>query len=82
MKSVNRSLLFQLPIKQKELLMAIAKEGKAQNLTSSAFVKKYRLTSSSSVQSAIKGLLEKNFATSNLGVYEVYDKFFGLWLLR
>lgn len=77
-----QSLLFQLPIKQKELLMAIAKDGKAQNLTSSAFVKKYRLTSSSSVQSAIKGLLEKNFATSNLGVYEVYDKFFGLWLLR
>ena len=77
-----QSLLFQLPIKQKELLMAIAKEGKAQNLTSSAFVKKYRLTSSSSVQSAIKGLLEKNFATSNLGVYEVYDKFFALWLLK
>ena len=76
-----QSLLFQLPIKQKELLMAIAKEGKAQNLTSSAFVKKYRLTSSSSVQSAMKGLLEKNFLTSNLGIYEVYDKFFALWLL-
>ena len=76
-----QSLLFQLPLKQKELLMAIAKEGKAQNLTSSAFVKKYRLTSSSSVQSAIKGLLEKNFVTANLGIYEVYDKFFALWLL-
>ena len=76
-----QSLLFQLPIKQKELLTAIAKEGKAQNLTSSAFVKKYRLTSSSSVQSAMKGLLEKNFLTSNLGIYEVYDKFFALWLL-
>ena len=76
-----QSLLFQLPLKQKELLMAIAKEGKAQSLTSSAFVKKYRLTSSSSVQSAIKGLLEKNFVTSNLGIYEVYDKFFALWLL-
>lgn len=76
-----QSLLFQLPLKQKELLMAIAKEGKAQNLTSSTFVKKYRLTSSSSVQSAIKGLLEKNFVTTNLGIYEVYDKFFALWLL-
>jgi hypothetical protein len=76
-----QSLLIQLPIKQKELLIAIAKEGKAQNLTSSAFVKKYRLTSSSSVQSAMKGLLEKNFLTSNLGIYEVYDKFFALWLL-
>ena len=77
-----QSLLFQLPPKQKELMMAIAKEGKAQGLTSSAFVKKYRLTSSSSVQSAIKGLLEKNFVTSNLGIYEVYDKFFALWLLE
>ena len=77
-----QSLLFQLPLKQKELLMAIAREGKAQGLTSSAFVKKYRLTSSSSVQSAIKGLLEKNFVTTNLGIYEVYDKFFALWLLE
>lgn len=77
-----QSMLFQLPQKQKELLVAIAKEGKAQNLTSSAFVKKYRLTSSSSVQSAIKGLLEKNFATTALGIYEVYDKFFALWLLE
>ncbi len=77
-----QSMLFQLPPKQKELLIAIAKEGKAQNLTSSAFVKKYRLTSSSSVQSAIKGLLEKNFVTTALGTYEVYDKFFALWLLR
>ena len=77
-----QSLRFQLPLKQKELLMAIAREGKAQGLTSSAFVKKYRLTSSSSVQSAIKGLLEKNFVTTNLGIYEVYDKFFALWLLE
>ena len=76
-----QSMLFQLPPKQKELLIAIAKEGKAQNLTSSAFVKKYRLTSSSSVQSAIKGLLEKNFVTTTLGTYEVYDKFFTMWLL-
>ncbi|MBP3252584.1 MAG: ATPase [Prevotella sp.] len=77
-----QSMIFQLPPKQKELMVAIAKEGKAQNLTSSAFIRKYRLTSSSSVQSAIKGLLEKNFVTSALGIYELYDKFFALWLLR
>jgi hypothetical protein len=76
-----QSLLFQLPQKQKELLIAIAKAGKAKNLTSSAFINKYRLSSSSSVQSAIKGLLEKNFVTTALGIYEVYDKFFALWLL-
>jgi len=76
-----QSMLFQLPVKQKELLIAICKEGKARNLTSSGFIQKYHLTSSSSVQSAIKGLLEKNFVTSALGTYEVYDKFFALWLL-
>ena len=76
-----QSILFQLPPKQKELLIAIAKEGKAQNLTSSAFLHKYRLSSSSSVQSAIKGLLEKNFVTATLGIHEVYDKFFAYWLL-
>lgn len=76
-----QSTLFQLPPKQKELLFAICKEGKAQNLMSSNFIRKYHLPGSSSVQSAIKGLLEKNFVTSTLGVYEVYDKFFARWLL-
>ncbi|MBP5339139.1 MAG: ATP-binding protein [Prevotella sp.] len=75
-----QSTLFQLPPKQKELLIAICKEVKAQNLTSSSFIRKYHLPGSSSVQSAIKGLLEKNFVTVSLGVYEVYDKFFALWI--
>lgn len=75
-----QSTLFQLPPKQKELLMAICKEGKAQNLTSSAFIQKYHLSGSSSVQSAVKGLLEKNFITANLGIHEVYDKFFAMWV--
>ena len=57
-----QSTLFQLPPKQKELLVAICKEGKAQNLTSSAFIRKYHLPGSSSVQSAIKGLLEKTLS--------------------
>ena len=42
----------------------------------------YHLPGSSSVQSAIKGLLEKNFVTATLGEYEVYDKFFALWILQ
>ena len=72
----------QLPSKQKELLIAICKEGKAKSLTSSAFIRRYHLPGSSSVQSAIKGLLEKNFVTATLGEYEVYDKFFALWILQ
>ena len=77
-----QSMLFQLPPKQKELLTAISKAGKAQNITSAEFVNRYHLSSPSSVQSAIKGLIDKNFVTSTLGVYEVYDKFFAMWLNR
>lgn len=77
-----QSLLFQLPPKQKMLLVAISKAGKATAITSAEFIRHWHLPSTSSVQSAIKGLLEKSFVTSNLGVYEVYDKFFAMWLLR
>ena len=66
----------------KELLITIAKEGKAKAITGSQYVRKYRLTSASSVQAALKGLLEKDFVTSEQGAYFVYDKFFALWLKR
>lgn len=72
--------IFRLPAKQKELLIAIAKEGKAQAVTSAKFVKKHRMSSSSSVQSALKGLLDKDFVTHEKGAYQVYDKFLAIWL--
>lgn len=75
------SLVFQLPSKQKELLYAICKEGKAQSITAKKFLNKYRLTASM-VQAAIKGLLEKDYVSSELGVYFVYDKFLAEWVLR
>ena len=52
--------IYQLPPKQKEVLFAICKEGKAREITSSRFLKTYKLTASS-VQGAIKGLLDKDF---------------------
>ncbi len=72
--------LFRLPEKQKELLIAINKEGRASLLTSSYFIKKYNLTSSSSVQAALRALLVKDFITQEQGEYQTYDKFFGIWL--
>lgn len=72
--------LFRLPGKQKELLIAIAKEQEAKALTSAKFIKKHRLSSSSSVQAALKGLLEKDFITYEKGSYQVYDKFLAIWL--
>lgn len=77
-----QSMLFQLPPKQKMVLVAISKAGKATAITSAEFIRRWHLPSTSSVQSAIKGLLEKGFVTSTLGVYEVYDKFFSMWLRK
>ena len=74
-------LLFQLPSKQKEVLMAICKEGKATNITSRPFLQRYSLTAST-VQGAVKGLLEKDFITQDLGTYSVYDQFFAMWLMQ
>jgi AAA+ ATPase superfamily predicted ATPase len=66
--------------RQKELLYAIAKDGKATNITSSNFVKRHSLHSSASVQTSAKQLLEKEIVTAENNVYQVYDRFFGLWL--
>ena len=71
---------FNLPERQKELLIAITKEGEAKSVTSGKFVNKYSLASSSSVQSALRGLLEKDFITYEQGVYRTYDRFFCIWL--
>lgn len=75
-------LMYQLPEKQSIVLKAIAEEGKAQQITSGKFVKRYSLTSSSAVKSAVNALLDKDLVTQNKGVYQVYDKFLELWLRR
>lgn len=74
------ALLRQMPEKQRNVFIAISTEGEARNVRSGAFAKKYHLPSPSSVNSAIKGLLEKDFITQRGDAYVVYDKFFDLWL--
>ena len=75
-------MLNELFILTKEIMIAIAKEQKAKGVTSAAFIKKYRLTSASSVQSGLKGLLEKDMLTQESGGYQVYDRLFNIWLRR
>lgn len=72
--------MFQLPEKQKELLLAINRDGKATKITSVNFVKRHKMYSTSTVQSACNGLLDKELITEENGVYSVYDKFFDIWL--
>lgn len=77
-----KETMFRLPEKQKLVLTALAKEGPAKNITSAAFLRKYHLPSASTVQAAVKGLLEKDFITLEQGVYTIYDIFLGYWIQR
>lgn len=77
-----KDILSNVPPKQKQLLQAIAKEGVTKNITSSKFIKKYNLTSASSVQSAAKQLLKNDLITQTDGFYRVYDYFFSDWLAK
>ena len=75
-----KTLLSNLPPRQKMVLQAIAKEGVARNVTSTKFVKQYSLGSASSVQSAVRLLLQNDLITHEDGCYRVYDYFFSTWL--
>lgn len=78
--TIFREILSNIPEKQKELLYAIANEGEATGITSADFVKRHSLTSASSVQSAVKKLLDKDIITEINKVYSVTDKLFSLWI--
>lgn len=80
-ESSYKDILANISAKQKPVLFAIAKEGEAINMTSSKFLKDNGLSSSSSVQSALKGLLEKDIITRTENGYRVYDYFFAEWLV-
>ena len=75
-----KDTLFQLTLRQRDLLVAIGREGKATQITGMAFVKRYHLSSASSVQKAAQILLDKQLVTQQQGVYEVYDKFLAEWI--
>lgn len=80
--TIFREILSNIPEKQKELLYAIAKDGEASRITSSEFIKRHSLTSASSVQSAMKKLLEKDIITEINKVFSVTDKLFAMWMNR
>lgn len=65
--------------KQRNVFLAIVSERRVKNISGGAFVRKYRLTSPSSVVSAIRGLLDKDLVTQENNEYFVYGQFFQLW---
>ena len=73
-------LLDRIPEKQREVFLAIAREGKATSITSKAFIKRHHLQTVSVVTAAVRGLLDKDFITQEKNIYMIYDPFFSLWL--
>lgn len=74
--------LSRLSLPQKELLYAIANEGRAQKITSGAFIRKHQLSSTSSVQQAIKKLLALGLVSTSSSEYFIADQLMYLWLRK
>lgn len=75
-------MLSQIPTRQKELLYAIAKEGKAEKITGGTFIKRHTLLSASSVQAATKKLLELDLITLDNAFYTIPDRFLALYIRK
>ena len=79
-ENVFESMYYGLSERQRQVLKAVAVEGKARQTQSVTFIKKYGLASASSVQSALRQLLDKDLITVEQGSYRIDDRFFGFWL--
>lgn len=74
-----QALIYQLTAKQKQVLAAIAREGKPKSIMAQAFLHRYGL-GASTVQAAAKTLLDKDFITQDDGTFQLCDKFLQLYL--
>lgn len=79
---IFQDTMARLTTKQRQLLIALSKEGRTAQPTSGAFIKKYKLSSASSIQRSLSALLDKDIISSEPGKYYVYDYFFQFWLRR
>lgn len=77
-----REHLSKMTLRQKTLLYAIARDGWASQITSADFIKRHKLASASSVQSAIKRLTEDELVVEESKRYRISDRFFALWLTK
>ena len=75
-------MLYQMPEKQRNVLLAIGQDREAKGISGGNFAKRHRLQSPSAVVAAVKGLLEKDFITQDRGTYRIYDQFLQLWIER
>lgn len=81
-ESIYHSYRSLLTSNQWQLLHAIAGEDAISEPTSGEFIRKYQLSSASTVSQALKSLLDKELIYTENGSYYVSDVFFSAWLKR
>ena len=74
-----QALVYQLTSKQKQVLTAIAAENGPSSIMSQAFLHKYGL-GASTVQGAVKVLLDRDFISQDDGTYRLCDRFLEMYL--
>lgn len=74
------NLLAAYPAGRVRLLMAIAKEGCVKEVLSGDFIAKHKLKAASSVNSAIRKLVDSELVYRTPNGYIVYDRFMAEWL--
>lgn len=70
---------------QRNVLLAVAAEGIAENITSATMISRYHLMSASHIQNALNKLTDKNnlfLIKIAKGAYVMDNKFFELWIAR
>ncbi len=67
---------------QWKLLTAIAKEGNATQITSSDFIRHYKLNAPSSVKTAVNALIEKGLVIRKNNVYLIINTFLERWIIE
>ncbi|MDR2911776.1 MAG: ATPase [Alistipes sp.] len=77
---VYKNIMANLPERQKEILIAIAKEGRNAEITSAEFIGRHGLKSASSIQSSVRQLMAKDIISKDAKSYSIPDRFFALWL--
>ncbi|WP_443776714.1 AAA family ATPase [Alistipes ihumii] len=74
------NLLAAYPASNVRLLKAIAKAGYVREINSGDFITEYKLRAASSVNSALKRLIDREMVYKTADGYIVYDRFMAIWL--
>lgn len=78
--TLYREILSNIPEAQKELLYAIAKNREVEKPTSGEFIRNNGLKSASSVQGALRKLIDLDLVTKEDHIYILTDKLLSIWI--